>query len=210
MFTGLVQAIGEVVSVRDGDRARTLEVRSPGFGALVAEGDSVSVDGVCLTVRPLDSDRFSVDLIHTTLDRTIAGGYREGVRVNLEPALRVGDRLGGHFVQGHVDAVGTVNAVRAVGESHLLELVLPESVARYTVPRGSITVNGVSLTVSEMPGPDRCEIGIIPHTWAVTTLSGLSEGDAVNVEADWMGRYVEGLLAPYREMMGSKRDGESE
>lgn len=152
-------------------------------------GQSVSVDGACLTVVSVEDDVFLVEAIGTTLSRTVAGGYRVGTRVNLERALRMGDRLDGHLVQGHVDGVGELVSSRPDGDYHLLDVRIPDDVARGTILHGSITLNGVSLTVNALGG-EICQVGIIPFTWSHTNLGLLKPGNAVNVEGDLIGKYV--------------------
>ena len=145
----------------------------------------------------MDAEEFTVELVTSTLSRTVAGAYREGSPVNLERAMRVDGRLDGHIVQGHVDGVGALEGVRSEGETHFLDFRLPEEVWAMTILHGSITLNGVSLTVNALDVPDRCQIAIIPHTWERTNLSALRPGDGVNVEGDMMGKYVRRLLSPH-------------
>jgi riboflavin synthase len=160
----------------------------------LALGDSVAVDGVCLTATSLLDGAFTVDAVGTTLGRTTLGGWAEGRRVNLERALALGQRLGGHIVQGHVDGVGQVTRVEERGELTLIDFILPDDVAAVTVPHGSITVNGISLTVNALPGPGSCQVSIIPFTREHTNVGGLRPGDAVNLEGDTIGKYVRHLL----------------
>jgi riboflavin synthase len=195
MFTGVVEAVGVVRGVEDLASTRRFRVEAPRIAAAVRPGDSVAVDGACLTVVEPEEGRFAVDVIGTTLARTLAGGYREGSRVNLERALEAGSRLDGHLVQGHVDGVGQLVRRIMEGEFWLMDFRLPAEVAALTVERGSVAINGVSLTVSEMPEPDVCRIGVIPFTHAHTNLGGLPEGAAVNVEGDLIGKYVGKVLA---------------
>lgn len=199
MFTGLVEAVATVAAVAELDDGRRLSLAAPSVREGVEVGDSVAVDGACLTVVELTAEGFAFDVIGTTLSRTVAGDYEEGVRVNVERALRLGDRLGGHMVQGHVDGVGVVAAVRRRGEHHLLDVRVPPEVAGFTVLHGSIAFNGVSLTVNALPAGDVVQVGLVPHTWENTTLSDLREGSRVNVEADLIGKYVGRLVAPWRD-----------
>jgi riboflavin synthase len=192
MFTGLVEAVGTVVGVREMKDARRITIET-GIAPELTLGESVSVDGACLTAVEMLSSTFSVEAIGSTLSRTIAGGYHEGSRVNLERAIRVGDRLGGHFVQGHVDAVGEVESIGQAGDYWLLGLRIPADVEATTVLHGSITVNGVSLTVNAL-SPGRCQIALIPHTWTHTYLSSLRPGQPVNLEADLIGKHVAKLM----------------
>jgi len=157
----------------------------------VAIGDSIAVDGVCLTAVALTPDSFTVDVSAETL--RVTEGFTPGAEVNLEKALRMADRLGGHLVSGHVDGVGTVHRFRPVGESHLLEIDAPPALARYIIRKGSITVSGVSLTVNAVEGA-RFALNLIPHTLDMTTLKHLKAGSRVNLEVDMIARYVERML----------------
>jgi riboflavin synthase len=191
MFTGIVREIGTVAAF-DGSR---LVVTAPETAAGVAPGDSVSIAGACLTVVEARDDRLAFDVVPETLSRTALGGLEPGDRLNLEPALRVGDPLGGHVVQGHVDAVGTVRSVAPEGDSRRIWFDAPDAIVRYCLEKGSIAVDGVSLTVAALDD-DGFEVALIPHTLAVTTLGGLEAGDEVNLEADVLSKVVERLLAP--------------
>jgi riboflavin synthase len=153
-------------------------------------GESIAVDGACLTVERTGTGWFEVHVVATSLERTAFGGARRGGKVNLERALAIGDRLGGHLVSGHVDGVGRITDARATGDAWLLEFTLPDEVAEVTIPLGSITVNGVSLTVNALPTPGSCQVSLIPHTRAVTTLGALQVGDPVHLEGDMVGKYV--------------------
>ena len=190
MFTGIVREVGTVEAF-DGSR---LVVAGPETSAGVAVGDSVSVAGVCLTVVESAEDRLSFDVVPETLARTALDRLEEGDSVNLEPALRVGDPLGGHVVQGHVDAVGRVRSLESEGESRRVWVDAPESVVRYCLEKGSIAVDGVSLTVAALDD-DGFEVALIPHTLEVTTLGRLDLGDHVNLETDVLAKVVERLLA---------------
>jgi riboflavin synthase len=193
MFTGIVEAVGVIRDIEDRTSTRRFWVDAP-FPDL-RQGESVAVDGACLTVVELAPGRFAVDVIGTTLERTIAGGYGEGARVNLERALRADGRIDGHLVQGHVDGIGRLADTIMDGEFWRMDFRLPPDVAALTVERGSVAINGVSLTVSELVERDVCRIGVIPYTHEHTNLGGLSRGAAVNVEADLIGRYVAKALA---------------
>ena len=195
MFTGIVEATGDIRDVEDLESTRRFRVEAPGLVAELRPGDSVAVDGACLTVVELDGDRFGVDVIGTTLKRTIAGTYSEGSRVNLERALGAARRIDGHIVQGHIDGVGHLMRYIMDGEFWLMDFRLPREVAALTVEHGSIAVNGVSLTVSEDLGDDLFRIGVIPYTKEHTNLGGLVEGSVVNVEGDLIGKYVGKVLA---------------
>jgi riboflavin synthase len=190
VFTGIVREVGTVAAF-DGSR---LVVGAPETAAGVAVGDSVSVAGVCLTVVEAGEGRLAFDVVAETLSRTALGGLAADDRVNLESALCVGDPLGGHVVQGHVDAVGRVRSVAPEGDSLRVWVDAPESIVRYCLEKGSIAVDGVSLTVAALDD-DGFEVALIPHTLAVTTLGSLEPGDEVNLEVDVLAKVVERLLA---------------
>ena len=191
MFTGIVEDLGTVRSVAplEGGRSMVIEA-GPECLAALGIGSSIAVDGVCLTVVALAPDAFHVEAIGTTLSRTTLSGFSSGRRVNLERPLALGGTLGGHLVQGHVDGVGTVRSVEHHGEHVLLDVAMPGDVAEVTVLHGSIAVDGVSLTVNALPSGDVFQVGLIPHTWAVTNLARLQPGDQVNLEGDMIGRFV--------------------
>lgn len=199
MFTGLVEATGTIRGREPAEQGIGLVIGSE-LAALLEAGDSVAVDGACLTVTEAAGERFRVDVVATTLEKTTLGGMDEGRSVNLERALCAGDRLGGHLVQGHVDAVGTVASVNRTGETVLLSVELPGPVARTTVLHGSLTLDGVSLTVAGLTG-SVADVAIIPYTWEHTALDRLRPGDRVNLEADVLGKYVEKLLGPYLDRL---------
>ncbi|MBT8336876.1 MAG: riboflavin synthase [Gemmatimonadetes bacterium] len=196
MFTGIVTGVGRVARVEDVEGARRIEIEAPeGFLEGVVPGDSIAVDGACLTPVGLEGRHFKIDAVLSTLERTVAGRYQPGVRVNLERALAWGGRLDGHLVQGHVDGVGHVVDVDHQGETVFLTFTLPPDVWVETILHGSIALNGVSLTVSRMEPPDRVQIAIIPHTWTHTNFVDLEPGSPVNVEGDLLGKYVGRILA---------------
>ena len=189
--------IGTVREARpsNGGLDLTIECAYPDLTA----GESVAVDGVCLTVAAVVAGGFAAHVVRTSLDRTRFGDLHPGTRVNLERALRVGDRLGGHLVQGHVDGVGTVLRVASREDARLLDLEAPAEVVQVSVPLGSITVDGVSLTVNAMPAPATIQISLIPFTLEHTTLGGRRPGDRVHLEADTIGKYVAALMGRARE-----------
>jgi riboflavin synthase len=195
MFTGLIDDVGVVERVERTEAGRELRVASRYTG--LALGESIAVNGACLTVREHGSGWFSVAAIVTTLERTTIGAWSAGRRVNLERALRLGDRLGGHMVQGHVDGVGQVESVRRREDALLVDVRVPDEVEPLLVPHGSVAIDGVSLTVNALPAPGILQLSLIEHTWTHTTLGTLSAGDAVHVEADLIGKYVRQLVAPY-------------
>ena len=193
MFTGIVREVGQVVAV-DGDTAgMRLEIAAPETARALAVGDSVSVGGCCLTVVAVAGGRIAFEAVPETLARTSLGRLAPGARVNLEPALRAGDPLGGHYVQGHVDGLGTVRSVEPDGDGRRLWVDAPPEITRYVVEKGSITVEGTSLTVAALDGQGFA-IALIPHTLAVTTLGDLAPGDPLNLETDVLAKYVERLL----------------
>jgi riboflavin synthase len=196
VFTGIVQDLGRLErrETRAGDvRLVIASARLTGAGLHV--GDSVCVQGCCLTVTGLDADSFSADVSRETLSVTTLGELAVGARVNLEPALRAGEPLGGHLLSGHVDAVARLAALRADARSQRLTFAVPLPLMRYIAPKGSIAVDGVSLTVNEVEGAT-FGVNIIPHTQAVTTLGALTVGSAVNLEVDQIARYLERLMLP--------------
>ncbi|HLU24796.1 MAG TPA: riboflavin synthase [Longimicrobiales bacterium] len=194
MFTGIIEEVGLIREVRPQDGGLRLRIEAPGVTAGARAGDSIAVDGVCLTVVALEPDGFSVDVIGTTLSRTTLGSFAPGRRVNLERALALGDRLGGHLVQGHVDGVGEVLRVVRDGEHVLMDVRLDPTVADVSILHGSIAINGVSLTINALPGPDVAQVALIPYTWQHTNLSDLKPGDGVNLEGDMIGKFVTNYL----------------
>ncbi|MDQ3208274.1 MAG: riboflavin synthase [Gemmatimonadota bacterium] len=192
MFTGIVTGIGTVREAATRAGGMELTIESPYRD--LEPGESVAIDGACLTVEASLPDSFRVHVVRTTLDRTRFGEYATGQRVNLERALQAGDRLGGHLVQAHVDGVGQVASVAQWEDARLLDLRVPEHVARVTVPLGCVTVDGVSLTVNAKPARDVIQISLIPFTLQHTTLGERVVGDRVHIEADAIGKYVAALL----------------
>jgi riboflavin synthase len=201
MFTGIVRERGRVVAVeRNGDGLR-LRISAPETAAGIGIGDSVSVSGCCLTAVAVADGELAFDAVSETLSRTNLGVLGAGAEVNLEPALRAGDPLGGHYVQGHVDGVARVRAHERDDGGSRLRLDLPEDLLRYCVEKGSLAVDGVSLTVAEVDAKG-VAIALIPHTLEATTLGGLEAGGEVNVEVDVLAKYVERLATPTRVRSG--------
>ena len=197
MFTGIVREIGSVQSVERGDAGARLRVAAR-LASELAEGDSVSVSGACLTVASTRDGAFEADVMNQTLSLTTLGDLEPGAAVNLEPALRAGEPLGGHFVQGHVDGTGEVLASSEDGFSRCIRVAVPGELGRYLVEHGSVAVDGVSLTVSGLA--DRWfEVALIPETLASTTLGNLGEGDPVNLEMDLIARYAERLMQGFED-----------
>jgi riboflavin synthase len=190
--------VGEVVAVEGTADGARLRVRAPRVVDGLAVGDSVAVNGACLTAVAVGPDGFATEAVAETLRRTALGELAEGGAVNLERALRAGDRLGGHIVQGHVDAVGTVRDARPDGTGLMVEVAAPPDALRYVVEKGSVAVDGISLTVAARDA-DAFRVALIPHTLAATTLGPEAVGRRVNLELDVLAKYVEALLAPYRQ-----------
>jgi riboflavin synthase len=195
VFTGLVEAVGTLVDVRDDAAGRELRVECD--YADLELGESIALDGVCLTVRDFGAGWFSVAAVVTTLGRTTVGEWTAGRRVNLERAMRLGDRLGGHIVQGHVDGVGHVLDTRTEGDAWLVDVRVPDELVPLMVPHGSITIDGVSLTVNALPAPGVVQLSIIEYTLRHTALGRLARDERVNVEADVVGKFVQRLAAPH-------------
>ncbi|MBU1706871.1 riboflavin synthase [bacterium] len=193
MFTGLIEEIGKIDFVERREQMLRIGVAAEHVTSGLAVGDSIAIDGVCTTAVKCDSHRFECDIMEETARKTTLNDCRIGNFVNLERPLRAEDRLGGHLVQGHVDAVASVRRVVTGTLKRELEILLPEAIAKYVVATGSITVNGVSLTVARIDGL-RATVALIPHTWEVTTLKNLQAGAKVNIEVDVIGKYVEKLL----------------
>lgn len=194
MFTGIIQGLGTLFERRPAGGGMIFGLEADFALTDPEEGESIAVNGACLTARNIKGSRFYVDVSPESLARTTLGRLQNGHRVNLERALRLCDRLGGHLVSGHVDAQGQVEQRRATGDFTLFTFSLDPGLTKYVIEKGSITINGVSLTVNGCER-DRFSVSIIPHTLAVTTLGGLREGDRVNIEVDMIGKYVEKLLA---------------
>lgn len=196
MFTGIITDIGRVqrvVHAGDADKDRRFEIETSFDTSTIELGASIACNGVCLTVVELGSDWFAVQASAETLGCTSLDNWQIGARVNLERALKVGDELGGHIVSGHVDGVGVIKAIIPEAESHRFKIQAPEQLARMIASKGSITIEGVSLTVNEVEG-SVFGINIIPHTMSATTLGNLAPGDPVNLEVDMLARYVARLL----------------
>ncbi|HEY4346751.1 MAG TPA: riboflavin synthase, partial [Gaiellaceae bacterium] len=193
MFTGIVREVGRTASIAGSKDGVRLEIEAPATAALTAIGDSVSVNGVCLTAVALGDGTIAFDAVPETLARTSLGSLSAGSRVNVEPSLRAGEPLGGHYVQGHVDGVGFVRSVEAEGDGCRIWVDAPGELMRYAVEKGSIAVQGTSLTVAELDD-EGFAIALIPHTLAETTLGELAAGHPVNLEVDVLAKYVERLL----------------
>jgi len=198
VFTGIIDDVGTIEQATTTPAGRELRVRC-GYGDL-ASGESIALNGACLTVRDCGPEWFTVAAVTTTLDRTTVADWEVGTRVNLERALRAGDRLGGHLVQGHVDGVGQVVATAWRDDAWLIDVAVPPEIGELLVPHGSIAVDGVSLTVNEIPSSDVLQVSIIEYTIRHTTLGDYRSGRRVQLEADVVGKYVRRLVAPYKDL----------
>jgi riboflavin synthase len=194
MFTGLIEQVAEIESVRQTEVGREIRIRAP-FTDL-SNGESIAINGACLTVREFGPGWFDAAAVLTTLERTTIGNWKKGARVNLERALRPGDRLGGHIVQGHVDCVGIVAAREQAGDALLIDVSVPQAIESLMVLHGSVAIDGVSLTVNELK-PGGLQVSLIEYTLRHTTLGELKEGSRVHVEADVVAKHVRRLLEPY-------------
>jgi riboflavin synthase len=193
VFTGIISEVGTVADVKRIGGGIRLSVDGRETAGSLRRGDSIAVNGVCQTVVALAGNAFTVEAVEETLSKTTMGDLRPGDRVNLESPLRVGDQLGGHFVQGHIDGVGVIRAVRPLSTSTLLEVEISEELVRYVIPIGSIALDGISLTVASLRA-NRVIVSIIPHTLKHTTLDAAAPETRVNVECDLLGKYIENLI----------------
>lgn len=196
MFTGIIEEAGVVARLAQNAEGARLEIRAPGVSGEAQIGDSIAVNGVCLTVVEKSADQVAFDAVTETLRRSSLGALGEGSRVNLERPLRANGRFDGHIVQGHVDATATLTSATEEGNSRRLRFTVDAELLRYVVEKGSITVDGISLTVAAV-GSDWFEVVIIPHTWEVTNLSERTPGDRVNLEVDVLAKYVERMLGHF-------------
>jgi riboflavin synthase len=202
MFTGLVEEVGTIEQVRITPAGRELRVRCR-YDDL-SDGESIALDGACLTVREHGPGWFTVAAVTTTLERTTVGEWGAGRRVNLERAVQLGDRLGGHLVLGHVDGVGTIVEIENEGDARIVNVALPDGLAELMIPHGSIAVDGVSLTVNELPSSDVVQLSLIEYTLAHTTLGEWRVGQHVQIEGDVIGKYARRLMAPYQQAQESR------
>lgn len=209
MFTGIIEEVGEIIAIAPSGDGWRLTVRAPRAAADAVHGESIAVSGVCLTVVDSTADTFDADVMKQTLDVAALDGAAVGTRVNIEKAMPVGARLGGHIVQGHVDGVGTVVEVRPGAQWSVLRIEIPRDLAPLVVDKGSISIDGTSLTVSAVSAADTdrhwLEVSLIPETLAATTLGTRAVGDRVNLETDILARHVERLLAFRAEPEGGSR-----
>ncbi len=194
MFTGIIEEVGEVIEINDTGDFRTIRVRGQTVLDDLRRGSSIAVNGVCLTARSVAADGFSAEMSGETLARTSLGSLDKGARVNLERPLRVDSRFGGHIVQGHVDGVGRIRRFDRQGDAWDLQVEYPEACSRYIVEKGSIAVDGISLTAASLQGSNVFSVAIIPHTFENTNLKSAKVNDPVNLEFDILAKYVENLL----------------
>lgn len=205
MFTGLVKEIGVIRQIRPNTEGRVFVIDGVSLNSEIHIDDSVSVNGVCQTAVVTDSKSFEVQAVHTTLEKTSLGSLKIGDEVNLELAVRPMDRMGGHIVQGHVNGVGTVSEQRPTGKNIMLSLTVPKTLSKYCVAEGSVTLDGISLTIAAFErGTDTLTVAVIPHTWDNTVLKNRKIGDKLNIEVDILAKYVENLI-----FYGQKSTGKS-
>ena len=197
MFTGIIEEVGEIVEIEDAGDFRTIHVDGRTVFDDLRTGSSIAVNGVCLTARSISGRTFSAEMSRETLDRTSLGNLKKGAVVNLERPMRADSRFGGHIVQGHVDGVGRIRRFDRNGDAWNLEVEYPSSGSRYLVEKGSIAVDGISLTVASLQGPGNFSVAIIPHTFENTNLKAARPNDPVNLEFDVLAKYIENLLKPY-------------
>lgn len=207
MFTGIIEELGTVLGLKRGSNSSVINIQAHKVLEDVKLGDSIAINGVCLTVTSFDREYFSADMMAETLAKTNLRDMSNGQKVNLERAARLGDRMGGHLVQGHVDAVGTIAAEQKVDIAKVLRIKAPPELLKYIVAKGSIAIDGISLTVVDV-FTDSFTISIIPHTAKMTTLGFKKPGDTVNLEADIIGRYIEKLMSRPVESHKSKINSE--
>jgi riboflavin synthase len=197
MFTGIIEEVGEIVKIEDAGDFRTITVRGHQIFDDLRTGSSIAVNGVCLTARSIADNTFSAEMSRETLERTSLGDLRRGTIVNLERPMRADARFGGHIVQGHVDGVGRMRRFDRAGDAWNLEVEYPEAASRYIVEKGSIALDGISLTVAKLLNPQAFSVAIIPHTFENTNLKAAKPGVAMNLEFDVVAKYIENLLRPY-------------
>lgn len=214
MFSGIVEEVGKIVGTNDSSEGRRLKISARLVLQDAKLGDSISVSGVCLTVTQFSSDSFSVDASFETLRRSKLGNLKSGDKVNLERALKFSDRLGGHLVSGHVDALAHVSGIKKEGFSSIIEFSAPASLALFFIEKGSVSIDGISLTISQLDPAKgdtfKFSIAAIPHTLEMTTLSALQVGDAVNIEADLIGKYVARWMQSVNPLQNINKEGLSQ
>lgn len=194
MFTGLIQEVGRILSIKENTEGREFIIQAPALIKEIAIDDSVATNGVCLTATEILNDSFRVQAVHMTLQKTSLGLLKEGDKVNLELSLRPSDRLGGHFVQGHVNALGKIVSIETRGENWEIEVSFPAELRKYMISEGSVALDGISLTVARLT-PTTLTVSIIPHTLEKTSLSAKKVGDHLNIEVDMIAKYIENFLS---------------
>ncbi|MCL6100576.1 MAG: riboflavin synthase [Bacteroidetes bacterium] len=198
MFTGIIEEVGRTEAIKPIAGGKTLTISAEKILSGINTGDSISVNGVCLTVTKFSARNFTVDAVGETLNKTTINQLRIGDNLNLEPALRLSQKLGGHIVQGHVNDVGEISELKKLGENYLLSVLVPVVLEKYLIKEGSIAIDGISLTIADIDY-NKCTFSIIPHTWANTNLNAKKIGNKVNIEIDIITKYVEKLLAGTKE-----------
>lgn len=198
MFTGLVETVGKLKSMRQRGNGAELVIQHDKWNEPLVLGESVAVQGVCLTVTGIYDTSFTCDVLNETLQRTCLGEKTVGALLNLERAMKVGDRFGGHIVSGHVDGTGIIDAITVTGDDHLIRINCGTELGEEIITKGSITIDGISLTVTD-EGGDWFEVAIIPHTWSETSLHARKKGDCVNLETDMLGKYVKRYIGAYQK-----------
>jgi riboflavin synthase len=193
MFTGLIQEVGTIVSVTSNTEGKEFIIKAPGLIKEIQIDDSVATNGCCLTATQIKGDTFKVQAIHMTLEKTSVGDLKSGDKVNLELSLRPQDRLGGHFVQGHVNALGKIKQIKTMGANWEIEVSIPADLRKYMISEGSICIDGISLTIARL-SPTSLTVAIIPHTLEKTTLGTKKVGDHLNLEVDMIAKYIENFL----------------
>jgi riboflavin synthase len=193
MFTGLIQELGTIQSIRPNAEGKEFVIKAPGLIKEIQIDDSVATNGVCLTATEINGDTFKVQAIHMTLEKTSIGKLKPNDRVNLELSLRPHDRLGGHFVQGHVNALGQIKQIKTMGKNWEIEVTFPKELRKYMISEGSVALDGISLTIARL-SPDSLTVAIIPHTLEKTTLGTKKVGDHLNIEVDMLAKYIENFL----------------
>jgi len=193
MFTGLIQEVGIIESIEENTEGRVFVIRAPHLTHDMKVDDSIATNGVCLTATEIESEKFRVQAIHVTLEKTSLGSLKEGSRVNLEPSLRLMDKLGGHMVQGHVNAKGKILDIAKTGENWNIQVSFPSDLRKYMILEGSIALDGISLTIARLNDQD-LTVSIIPHTLEKTSLSSKKIGDDLNIEVDMVAKYIENFL----------------
>lgn len=202
MFTGLIQELGTIQSIKTNAEGKEFIIKAPGLVKEIAIDDSIATNGVCLTATTVGSDTFTAQAIHMTLSKTSLGYLKTGDKVNLELSLRPQDRLGGHFVQGHVNGLGKIQSIKTIGENWEIEVSIPSELRKYMISEGSIALDGISLTIARLTDSS-LTVAIIPHTLEKTSLSSKKVGDHLNLEVDMIAKYIENFL---RFDKGARRD----